>query len=380
MGKELVEDMLPVGEPIPWDLCNRQGRVMFRKGFVINTRASRERILSMNLQPAAVAGGQEEDTTRVQSAAASLQAHTVVGPLRKIEQLADRASELFAGICYGPPPELPELRGLIASATRLCNEHTDTCLAAVHFNYGRSYQPLHAIYSLFLTQQVAAMLAYDEVHRAALTGAALTANLGMFEYHDEWASQTVPLTDEQNRVRLQHPERSVERLQALGVTDALWLQAVREHHEFVDGSGYPQGLAGEAVSEGARVIGLVDRYLAWVLPRVGRTPTGSGHALKTIYAESGKYGDHLAQVLIKTIGVYPPGTSVELASGEIAVVVRRAPDDTAHPQVVVVKQQDDRYSAEQPVRDTRDNNYRIIDVYAPLESEVNPALMIKTWH
>jgi len=379
MGKELVEDMLPVGKPIPWDLCNRQGRVMFRKGFVINTRASRARILEMNLQPVAVAGGPAEAAAQVPSAA-SLQAHTVVGPLRKIEQLADRVSELFAGICYGPPPEFAELHGLIASATRLCNEHTDTCLAAVHFNHGRSYPSLHAIYSLFLAQQVAAMLAYDEGHRAALTAAALTANLGMFEYHDAWASQVGPLTDEQTRICRQHPERSVERLQALGVTDALWLQTVHQHHEFADGSGYPQGLAGDEVSEGARVIGLVDRYLAWVLPRVGRTPTGSAHALKSIYAESGKYGGHLAEVLIKTVGVYPPGTSVELASGEIAVVVRRAADDTAHPQVVVVKQQDDRYSAGQPVRDTGDNNYRIIDVYTPLKNEVNPALMIKVWH
>ena len=91
------------------------------------------------------------------------------------------------------------------------------------------------------------------------------------------------------------------------------------------------------------------------------------------------YGERLVRLLIKVVGVYPPGTPVELASGEIAVVVKRNMEDSAHPMAAVVKQQDDRYSAEQPVRDTREERYRVVDVYFPAKGEPNPALMIKTW-
>ena len=138
--------------------------------------------------------------------------------------------------------------------------------AAVHFNHGRSYPSLHSIYSLFLARQVANVRGYDETRRNALASAALTANIGMIEFHDEWAHQSGPLTDGQNQIRLQHPDHSAERLQALGVSDSLWLQIVRQHHELEDGSGYPLGLSGEDILESARVVGMVDRYRASLPP------------------------------------------------------------------------------------------------------------------
>ncbi len=374
----LTEGALPIGEPIPWDLCNGQGRVMFRQGFVVNTRASRERILAMDLYIAPDSGNM--NAAEEMHGAAALQAHTVVGPLRKIEQLADCCSELFAGICHGPPVEVDDIHELAVSATRLYAEHPDTCLVAVHFNFGRSFQSLHAIYSLFLAGQVVALPGDDDERHAMLSRAALTANLGMFEYHDEWAGQAGPLSDEQRSLRDSHPQRSVERLRALGVGDEDWLSTVARHHELADGSGYPAGLCGDDVPENARIIGLVDRYLAWVLPRAGRSPAGAAGALRTLYNEADKYGRDLTLAFIKAIGVYPPGSAVELANGEIAVVVRRSAADTAHPKVVTVKQQDDRYSSEQPLRDTRDERYRIVDFYMPARGEVNPALMIKAWY
>ncbi len=375
----LKEDQLQVGEPIPWDLCNRQGRVVFRKGFVINTQASLERVLCMKLYIAAETAGTGEASTKPVSDAALLQSHTVVGPLRIIDFLADQLSELFSGICHGPRPELAELDRFIEAMMKHCSAHSDTCLAAVHFNHGRSYQSLHALYSQFLARQLSGLLGYDEAQSASLAGAALTANLGMFEYHDEWASQSGGLSEEQNRVRLEHPARSADRLLELGVTDTLWLQIVRQHHELLDGSGYPEGISGDQVLEGALIVGLVDRYLAWILPRAGRKATQPSKILQGIFKDAGLYGERLVRLLIKVVGVYPPGTPVELASGEIAVVVKRNMEDSAHPMAAVVKQQDDRYSAEQPVRDTREERYRVVDVYFPAKGEPNPALMIKTW-
>ncbi len=364
--------MLSVGEPIPWDLCNRQGKIVFRKGFVVNTEVSRERILGMKLRTSLGSSGADA-TSHPQEGYTS-------GPLRAIDELADKVSELFTGICLGLHPELSELQSLVESATALCARHPDTCLAALHFNHGRSRQSLHAIYSLFLTQRVANRLSYEGADLVALTGAALTANLGMFEFQDEWAHQSGPLTDEQNRIRLQHPERSVERLQTLGVNDTSWLQIVRQHHELADGSGYPLGLSEADILEGARLVGLVDFYLALVLPRIGRPVLAPGNALKKIYEDEKKYGKQIAETLIKVIGVYPPGTTVKLASGEIAVVVRRNKvGDTLQPQVAVVRQKDNRYSVEQPVRDTGDKPYRIVGVYSPVKGEMNQAYMIKVW-
>jgi len=55
-----------------------------------------------------------------------------------------------------------------------------------------------------------------------------------------------------------HCQTGVARLRELGVTDERWLDAVRDHHERTDGSGYPAGKGGEAIGQPARLLALAD--------------------------------------------------------------------------------------------------------------------------
>ena len=136
------------------------------------------------------------------------------------------------------------------------------------------------------------------------------------------------LTREQTVQVRSHPVHSAEQLAAMGVTDALWLQLVQQHHERCDGSGYPHGLRGDAILPGARLLAVADSYAAMVTPRANRTGQLPRDALRALFLERSRlYEDALVQLSIKTLTMHPPGTLARLANGALAVVRSRQKHD-----------------------------------------------------
>ena len=101
--------------------------------------------------------------------------------------------------------------------------------------------------------------------------------------------QTGALTEDQRLMIDTHPLAGVELLQAAGVDDEVWLEAVLQHHERLDGSGYPSGLEGDAISPGARMLAIVDIYSAMVRPRAYREAIHARHALRSLFSLAQQY-------------------------------------------------------------------------------------------
>jgi hypothetical protein len=108
-------------------------------------------------------------------------------------------------------------------------------------------------------------------------------------------------------------------LAAAGVADALWLSAVRDHHERADGTGYPTGKT--ELDELTSLLRVLDVFMAKLSPRANRVPVNIRDAERQLFQQPGS--SSVASALIKEYGLYPPGDPVKLASGEIGVVVRR---------------------------------------------------------
>jgi HD-GYP domain-containing protein (c-di-GMP phosphodiesterase class II) len=134
--------------------------------------------------------------------------------------------------------------------------------------------------------------------------AALTMNIGMVEVQEKVNAIAGPLNDKLLDMIHRHPQLGVERLTKLGITDACWLACVRQHHENSDGSGYPEGLAGEAIALPARIIGLADKYCAMVSGRQYRGPQKPHTALRDLYVKQGQKIDVAAAgTLIRVMGL-----------------------------------------------------------------------------
>ncbi|MFF2480628.1 HD-GYP domain-containing protein [Paenibacillus sp. NPDC058071] len=95
-----------------------------------------------------------------------------------------------------------------------------------------------------------------------------------------------------------------------------------QHHERIDGSGYPRGIKGDEIHEYAKWIGLVDSYDAMTTNRVYRSPMLPHQAIELLYAGTGTlYEQHMVQLFRDKVAIYPIGITVKLHSGESGVVV-----------------------------------------------------------
>lgn len=109
------------------------------------------------------------------------------------------------------------------------------------------------------------------------------------------------------------------------------------HHERIDGSGYPRKLPASGISEYSRIVALVDAYDAMTADRCYSRAIPSTEALKNIYKDRGKHFDErLALEFIKCIGLYPPGSLVELVNGMIGIVLEPDRRYRHLPKILVV--------------------------------------------
>ena len=196
--------------------------------------------------------------------------------------------------------------------------------------------------------------------RLPLLAAALTMNIAMIELQDVLFRQKERLTAEQQRVVKDHPLCGAELLRTYGVTDEVWLRAVSHHHEFMDGSGYPQGLRGEEIDKNARLLMLADVYCAKLFPRSYRSPLQPDVAAREMFTGGRGHSldQDLAKLFIKELGIFHPGLFVRLANDEIAVVIRRG-EKIHHPVVnSVVKVDGSPYLAPKK-RDCSNEEFKI---------------------
>ncbi len=101
------------------------------------------------------------------------------------------------------------------------------------------------------------------------------------------------LTDEEISVMRQHPRLGYEALVAQGGFPPEMLDVVLHHHEFLDGSGYPNGLRGDQISDIVRLTTIVDIYTALVEKRAYRLPFTHTEAFATMEKMAGKLDPHL---------------------------------------------------------------------------------------
>lgn len=114
-------------------------------------------------------------------------------------------------------------------------------------------------------------------------------------------------------------------------------QIVAQHHEQADGSGFPAGLAGNGIAVGARIVALVDRYDRLCNPPLATASALTPHeALALMFTrEHSRHDALLLAGLVRLLGVYPPGSTVQLTDDRYAMVVVVDPRQPLRPRLRV---------------------------------------------
>jgi len=350
-----VRDLLQIGRPLPFRVLDAHERLLLNEGHVLADEAQFESLVERG----AWAERALVEAERVARAAAARGA-AIKPPLSlfdRWERLLWQFDKLTRAFVRREEPGsavplfFEVLRDLVDRdpdvALFLCVRQDDRRFAL--------YALTHAMHCAVVVLLTGRHLGWPEARVASLACAALTMNLAMLELQATMAEQDTPPTKKQLEQIRAHPAASVALLRAAGITDADWLSAVTEHHEQPGGGGYPNALT--EVGELAQVLRAADVYLAKISARAKRPPMATQMATRQLFQQ--RPGDPLAMAMIKTLGVHPPGSLVQLQSGEIGVVVRR-PAAGPHPLVATLSDKKGKPSGETHRRDTAQPEFAVV--------------------
>jgi HD-GYP domain-containing protein (c-di-GMP phosphodiesterase class II) len=355
---------IQIGQGLSFAVFDRDGKLLLEAGHVVRSEGQRDSLLQRGFvrdDTAARRGAgsgaevaQDSLCTSARKTSAPSAWPTRVGPgLRRLRDdlkpVLQRLAQPDSADAENVAAALNEIRERLGGYV---DSDADTALATMQLSTrddGQSARPIHATILVRLIGQ-AMQMAEPEI--SALMGAALTFDCTLTRLADIFNEQRAELTPEQRQAIKDHPECAVQALRAAGVEDPLWLDAVLHHHERLDGSGYPHGLAGDAISVGARLIALVDTYCAMIRPRAYRGAVAATEAMRAIFLERGRLVDEsMSARLIREVGIYGPGGLVRLDSGEIGVVFRRGLQ-AGKPLVRMLVDRHGRTDVDRPIRDT----------------------------
>lgn len=302
-----------IGQPLPWDVYTSAGVLVAGAGLVLADEAHYNRLAARDLFRRGEGG----------EAAAT--------PIGRLVALAKQAEAVLEDPKQTAILELA--RGLLA----LLRADADACLGYAGLVPLARPSVEHAVRVLFIAGLLAEQLDFSAPEQESLAAAALTMNIAGLKLHDRLHALAgqVPAAD---RAALRgHPQAGAELLARAGVTDPAWLEAVRQHHENMDGSGYPAGLSGGMISLAARLLRVADFYCAKISGRYYRPPKSASLAFQDLFGRDKALLDsQIATQLLRRMGIYPPGTLVRLASRETACVARRGQGGMARWAVAVL--------------------------------------------
>jgi len=302
----LTRAMVSVNQPLKWDVFSEKGQLLLHKGYLITSETQLQHLLERGMY----ANADEVDKLKPETKPSEYD------PFLEWDSLKNLSGKNNLSYVRGNPTEI--LAGLdqkVTGITNLLQKNQSVALFELMQMDMTNYVAAHNLQTAILVSILARKMNWDQTNIDTLCRAGATMNIAMLELQSILTAQKESITVAQREEIRSHGTRGREMLEKIGVINQDWLRAVEQHHP----AYLPMGTA---PSEMASIVHHADVYLAKISPRSFRQGKPANIAAKEMLQEKGM-SQTLASIIIKEIGIYPPGTYVKLANGEIAVVTQR---------------------------------------------------------
>lgn len=266
------------------------------------------------------------------TSAAMLAKRALMDAMRQRRESADRIERAFVAtaqtirdterIIYSQP----ELA--LANTTQLVGRIADSILTAPDMviqvmgeKPGGEEIYLHSLNVATLAMMLAREMQLPKELVCALGVGALLHDIGKHEVPDRILNKKTPLTPAEQHFLAQHPTYGAAMAERMHLPKA-GLAIIAQHHEYHDGSGYPAGLKGDAVGLLSRIVVIANYFDDLCNPPALDDALTPHEALSLMFARlSSKFDPALLKVFIHCMGVFPPGTIVQLSNGAVGMVL-----------------------------------------------------------
>jgi putative nucleotidyltransferase with HDIG domain len=263
--------------------------------------------------------------------------------LRKTEQQFERSvammRSMVSKVSSRPLNAVNEAKDLISNITNMLLHSDNLALHLMGDAKNDEHIYHHSLNVAMLCMLMAKELGWSREEVETIGLGALFHDIGKLKVPSTILNKRVPLsTPEENFIK-QHPLMSINFLKLADSFPEEAKPLIANHHEYLDGSGYPQGLKADKLDKLSQLIAVVNEYdnLCNGTNQIkGKPPSVALGLLYKNYNK--KLNTEFVGKLIKMLGIYPPGSIVELSSGQFAMVMSVNLQQLLFPNIVVYDQ------------------------------------------
>lgn len=234
-----------------------------------------------------------------------------------------------------------QAREMMKTAEQIVDEiisHGDVVFNLIDLKSYDSYTFFHCVNVTVLSVVIGMGMGFNRDTLVDLAYAALFHDIGKVFVDPHIINKRGALTDEEFAIIKKHPRDGYEYIKDKYLTPELTARGVLDHHERVDGTGYPDWKRGTEITEFGRIIAISDVYDALISDRPYRSGWFAVDAVEYIQGGSGKLFDHnMVQVFSRKVAPFPAGTCVMLSNGAVGLVMENFEGFSLRPLLKVFK-------------------------------------------